>query len=300
MWRGTFLYSPNTDGERGRLWFLEQSFDTSDFPDEEHWVHLRPVMYLDNRHERARRGGPVFDLDLGEPVPFSPVGVWDVDSWVTEVPQAELDAQRSSGSAAAWAKHTAASVKAPKFRRFRFDWGQAAESITEVGGLLHPEEPWVLLGDTGSEPSDTDLTEPELDDSSSEGEADEFTPPHAFSSPWGDQLEGLVAAMRSVACDSGLQGSASGVAPTAQVSDSGRLERFGSPAQWSNMSSYAPYAPRLHPTSLLTCHHLLPLEGLSRLRRRARLRAGRRRVPRRSFTQAWRVEDVERRCLGEA
>lgn len=72
-----------------------------------------------------------------------------------------------------------------------------------------------------------------------------FTPPRAFSSPWGDQLEGFVAAMRSVACDSSLPGNAPGDAQVAQSRDSGGLKRFGSPAQWSDMSSYAPYAPSL-------------------------------------------------------
>ena len=52
---------------RGRLWWLDEAFDASEFPDEEQMVHVRPVLFLDDRHERHRRGGDVYDLMLGEP-----------------------------------------------------------------------------------------------------------------------------------------------------------------------------------------------------------------------------------------
>ena len=90
MWRGTFLYAPEARGVRGRLWWLDESFDASEFPDDEQLVHIRPVLYLDDRHERRRRGGDVYDLMLGDPVLYSPAGLWVVDHLVTEVPRAEL------------------------------------------------------------------------------------------------------------------------------------------------------------------------------------------------------------------
>ena len=42
--RGSFLYSPEARGVRGRLWWLDEAFDASDLPDDEQLVHVRPVL----------------------------------------------------------------------------------------------------------------------------------------------------------------------------------------------------------------------------------------------------------------
>ena len=109
----------------------------------------------------------MYDLMLGEPVLYSPAGLWLVDHLVTEVPRAELLVRGARESAAVFAGRSARHA----FQRFRFDWAVADRELWAMADVLEPPEEWHVVepSDDGSERSDAES---------------EFLGPAAVATPW--------------------------------------------------------------------------------------------------------------------
>ena len=156
---------------------------------EEPRLHLRAVRFFDDRHERRRRGGDVYDLDPSEPGDYSPKGLWVVDSLVTEISPTDLVSRKRGESDDALAKRAAAL----RFRRFRFDWEAAQRHVVSLSSRMSVSASWTLIPrheQALEDDVDAELTSPQSVGSAQDSET-------GRPSPW--ELE-LASAVSEMAC----------------------------------------------------------------------------------------------------